>query len=140
VRRSSQGSADGWGMGQENPYQAPRADVDAMPVVTEGLETLISGHKLLSYAILTNVSAAGLRVLVAGGFGLLSVVGLALSLVAIFRLATGMGYSTAVKVLLTLAMLVPVASLGVMLILSRRATRRLRDAGYRFGLLGISRR
>jgi uncharacterized membrane protein YhaH (DUF805 family) len=126
-------------MGQENPYQAPKADVDARPVVTEGLETLISGHKLLSYAILMNVCSAGLKVLVARGFGLLSVVALALSLVATFRLASGMGYSRGVKILLTLAMLVPVVSLVVLLTLSSRATRRLRDAGYKIGLLGFSR-
>jgi hypothetical protein len=132
-------SADSKGMNQANPYRAPRADVDVEPVVTEGLGEIASGQKLLVRAILVNVCSWGLRVWLGERWGLVSIVAIVMSLLGIVRLATGMRYGTVKKVLLLVAMFIPLVNLMVLLSLNSRATVRLRAAGYRIGLLGASR-
>lgn len=126
-------------MNTSNPYEAPKADV-AMPVADEPqTEQVASAQKLIIYAILAYFAAAVVRVLL-GPVGLLvGVAALLMGLVGAYRLCTGLGYPMAIRVLLMLLMCVPLVSLIVLLVLNGKATRRLRDAGYRVGLLGASR-
>lgn len=56
----------------------------------------------------------------------------------IFRLGTGLGLHPVVGVFLILAMFVPLLNLIILLVLNARATRTLREAGYKVGLLGAS--
>jgi hypothetical protein len=62
-----------------------------------------------------------------------------MALVGMFRMGVGMGYSRAMRILLMVAMVVPLVSFVTMLVVSSLATRRLRAAGYKVGLLGVSR-
>lgn len=126
-------------MNTSNPYEAPKADV-AMSVADEPqTEQVASAQKLIIYAILAYFAAAVVRVLL-GPVGLLvGVAALLMGLVGAYRLCTGLGYPMAIRVLLMLLMCVPLVSLIVLLVLNGKATRRLRDAGYRVGLLGASR-
>jgi hypothetical protein len=128
-------------MSQANPYQAPQADLDSRPAVSvEGIEKVAGGQRLVIWGILVNIAAWGLQLAISPFLGLLLSLGaIGLSLVGIFRLATGMGYATAVKILLLVAMLVPIVNVLLLLTVNARATRRLRAAGYRVGLLGASR-
>ncbi|MFC5526838.1 hypothetical protein ACFPPA_13940 [Rhodanobacter ginsengisoli] len=126
-------------MNTSNPYEAPKADV-AMPVADEPQTELVaSAQKLIIYAILAYFAAAVVRMLL-GPVGLLvGVTAVLMGLVGAYRLCTGLGYPMAVRVLLMVLMCVPLVSLIVLLVLNGKATRRLRDAGYRVGLLGASR-
>ncbi len=111
-----------------------------MPVADEPqIEQVASAQKLIIYAILAYFAAAVVRVLL-GPVGLLVAVAAALTgLLGAYRLCTGLGYAMATRVLLMVLMCVPLVSLIVLLVLNGKATRRLRDAGYRVGLLGASR-
>jgi len=62
-----------------------------------------------------------------------------MSFVGMFRLAGGLGYSTAVKILLVVLLLVPLVGLITLLVLNSRATKALQAAGYKVGLLGARR-
>jgi hypothetical protein len=61
-----------------------------------------------------------------------------LMLYAIYRLARALGYSALITMLLMLAMFVPLVGLVCLLVVNAGATRRLREAGVRVGLLGAS--
>ena len=50
-----------------------------------------------------------------------------------------MEFSIVAKILLVILMFVPLVNLITLLVLNARATRRLREAGYKVGLLGASR-
>jgi hypothetical protein len=62
-----------------------------------------------------------------------------LAIVGLYRLASGLGYSTGVKVLLFVLMIVPLVSLVTLFYLNSKATPLLRRAGYKVGLLGARR-
>jgi len=61
---------------------------------------------------------------------------LAFMIVSVVRLAAAMGTGTATRVLLALAMFIPLVNLLVLLVLNGRATRRLEAAGLKVGLMG----
>jgi hypothetical protein len=122
-----------------NPYEAPKADV-AMPLADEPrIEQVASAQKLIIYAILAYFAAAVVRALLGPAGLLIGVAAVLMGLLGAYRLCTGLGYSVAIRVVLLLLMCVPLVSLIVLLVLNGKATRRLRAAGYRVGLLGASR-
>ena len=57
----------------------------------------------------------------------------------ILRISSGLGYGTGTKVILVILMFVPLVGLITLLVLNAKATNRLREAGYKVGLLGASR-
>ncbi len=126
-------------MTQPNPFQTPAAELTADQPGAASLTELARGQKLLIYAILINIAAIVLRsalsTVVAGILGLVT---LALAIMGIFGMAAALRFSSAVKVLLTLSMLVPFVNLIVMLFLNVRATKVLKAGGYKVGLLGAS--
>jgi hypothetical protein len=109
------------------------------------LRAVARSHRLINLAILTNLCMFGLIFVLPGAL-LKSGVGaalLALVFVGVGVLTLGatawLAYSlsgVAVAVLCVLLMFVPAISIVTLLILSRIATRRLRAAGCRVGLLG----
>ena len=115
-------------------------DEDAGPEAADAqdLDKAASGQKMLIASIAANLvlnaaARAGLPpvasvalVLLLGAFSLLGVV----------RLCTGLGKSTALTVGCMVLSFFPVLNLGVWLLLSMQATRALRAAGWRVGLLG----
>jgi len=124
---------------QPNPYQAPKAELGGVDS-SEEIDKVRTGQKMLIYAILLNFVNIGLQ---AAGIPLLgfvvAITALILSLVGIFRVASGMGFGVLAKILLVILMFVPLVNLITLLILNSRATRLLREAGYTVGLMGASR-
>lgn len=125
-------------MTQTNPYVSPNSDVEKHTETDEQIEKVASGQKMIIYAILCHF--AGVAVLTTlGPYGLIfSVAALTLAIIGFIRLASGLGYSIPVRILLILLMLVPLISLITLLVLNSKATNRLRKAGYRVGFLGAS--
>lgn len=123
-----------------NPYATPQAQVaDFKSDGKEGQETLrriASGQKLIIYAILGQILAVGVSTTIEVPGGLLILAALVFSLVGVVKLAGALGASVLVRVLLALGMFLPLISLVILLSLSSRATKRLRAAGYKVGLLG----
>lgn len=123
----------------KNPYEAPRARVEGALETSEGVEKLASGQKLVIYAILLNLAALALQVAVGPLGGLLGIAGLVLSLIGVVRLGVGFGLSVFLRIVLCILMFVPLLNLIALLVMNSRATARLREAGYKVGLLGASR-
>lgn len=123
-----------------SPTQQPRSDAHLT-------EKVASGQKLIIYALLVQVVAGalmgvlgdtvGLTGLVAGGTALIGAV--VISFVGMFRIAGGLGYSNVAKVFLLVLLLLPLIGLITLLVLNSRATKRLREAGYKVGLMGARR-
>lgn len=124
-------------MSSNNPYEAPRSRVEDHPADNADLQQIASGQKLVIYSIILNFATIALRS--SGGLALgLSLVALVMSLVGIVRLCGGFGHSTGTKVLLVIGCFVPLVNLVILVVLSMKATGRLREAGYKVGLLGAS--
>jgi hypothetical protein len=121
-----------------NPYAPPEARI-ADPVEQGAgdillLNRIASGQRLLVVAVLVSfVSSAfpdsGVGAIVAIVSGIIAIVGAV-------RLSAALGNPVWARVVSGLLMIVPLANLITMLVLSSRATRRLRAGGYRVGLLG----
>ena len=104
----------------------------------ESVALVATGQRAVIYAILINLVAYALRTTVGAAFFVLALLGLGLSLVGVYRLATGLGMSTWVKGLVVVCMFIPIVSLVTLFVLNSKATTMLRTAGYRVGLLGAS--
>jgi len=122
-----------------NPYEAPKAPVGDSLRDDPGIEQLVSGQKLVIYAILVYLAIILVRTAVGPIAGLLAIGSLVLSIMGILRISEGLGYGTGTKVLLFILMFVPLVGLITLLVLNSKATSLLRAAGYKVGLLGASR-
>jgi hypothetical protein len=127
-----------------NPYSPPSANVSDSaahsPLEIDRLNRIASGQRLMIIAILVALSA-NLLVPFVGGFALVISFGASVaSIVGAVRLAHALGSPGAVCFLFAVLMLVPVVNLVLILIMSMRATRALRAAGYQVGLLGAKAR
>jgi hypothetical protein len=117
-----------------------RADVNET-----SLRDLASGQKLIILAIGINLLAIVLNYLLDELTAQLltaaaTLVGIVLAITGLLRLAGGLGYSTGMKVILIVLLFVPLVSLITLVILNSRATRILREHGYRVGLFGASKK
>jgi len=120
----------------ENPYQSPSAVVDVREQRSSSLGDVASGQKLVIYAILLYFLAAALRTAV-GPIALLAFLAcLVMSWTGIYKIARGLDYPVGWRIVLLVLMLVPLVGLLVLVMLSSKATSRLRKAGYSVGLLG----
>lgn len=124
-----------------NPYQPPRARVDVPADTATDVGRVISGQRLAIYAVLAHLLSLPVQAAAGALAGLaLSLVALALSIFGIVRLGSGLGMLPVTKLLLALLMFVPLVNLLVLLVVNRRATRVLRDAGRTVGWFGVSQR
>ena len=123
----------------ENPYQSPAANVSA-PVRRERfndrLDDVAYGQKKLIYAILLYIGA----VVLAPFVGPLSVIAILITIgmswAGIYQITRGLAYPFWLRVVLLVLMLVPGLGLLTLLLLSNRATARMKGAGYPVGFLG----
>ncbi|MDR2112792.1 MAG: hypothetical protein LBQ62_06815 [Candidatus Accumulibacter sp.] len=126
-------------MKQANPYSPPSstvADAEDSFIDLDRHNRIAAGQRMMVFAVLVSLLAMPLRA-VTGEFTLaISIVTAILAVVGVVRLTRGLGHSVPVCILCAILMIVPLLNLIVMLILNARATRRLRAAGYRVGLLG----
>ncbi|GLQ88163.1 hypothetical protein [Dyella flagellata] len=125
-------------MSSDNPYEAPQSQVDDRPLSDSAdLQQIASGQKLVIYSIILNFVTMAARN--SGGLALaLSLVALVMAIIGIVRLCGGFGHATSTKVLLVIGCFVPLVNLVILVVLSMKATSRLREAGYKVGLLGAS--
>ena len=138
-----------------NPYRPPQAQVRDIPESAADAETIAqlgSGQKLAIYAIGTYIGTMLVRVLLTRLFkssleeddlflisllaGAAVLVAFVLSVVGQWRMAAGLGISTGLRVLIVILLFIPLMNIVMLLILSSRATRALRQAGYRVGFFG----
>jgi hypothetical protein len=130
----------GENMSVNNPYDAPKSIVDDVVQHSQSLDQVASGQKLIIYSILLSFAsmAANTAFPPALVFALVLVTAV-MSIVGAVRLCNGMGFSALSKVLIIIGLLLPIVSLFVLVTLSIRATSRLKEAGYKVGLLGAKR-
>lgn len=138
-----------------NPYRPPQAQVRDMPeseADAESIAQLGSGQKLAIYAICTYIGTVLVRVLLAAVFkssledddlvliglfaGAAFLVAFVFSVVGQWRMADGLGISIGLRVLIVILLFIPLVNIVILLILSSRTTRALRQAGYRVGFFG----
>jgi hypothetical protein len=125
-------------MAQDNPFQTPNSSVGATATEVAGIADVASGQKLVIYAILVYFLAIVLQFVI-GPFAALLLLGtLVMAILGIVRLASGLGISIAMRIVLVILLFIPLVGLIVLLSLNSRATKALREAGYRVGLLGAS--
>jgi hypothetical protein len=126
-----------------NPYAPPTAPVDGPTLDADRakLRDIARHQRTINLMILAQfllyLAAAATREVDGSAFvvGLVALVILALSLLATFRLA-GTLYTTPMAILYGILMFAPCIGLIVLLLLNQEATRRLRNAGFKVGLLG----
>lgn len=144
---------------EPNPYSPPKAEVRDVfdpGIDEERLERLRSGQKLAIYAILIYLVAIVIRtglsstplspgtpgLLAAVGSGLLLMAGglaaLIMSLMGVWKMGYGLGVGTILRVVMLIFMIVPLINILLLLVVNARATRKLRQAGYKVGFLGVS--
>jgi hypothetical protein len=107
------------------------------------IELVATGQRLLILAVVVNLGVAAVRGAAGDNWAIVGpavVVGALVSIVALMRLATGLGYSSETKGLMVIFAFVPLASLVMLGIVNARATKALRAAGYRVGFFGAERR
>jgi hypothetical protein len=120
----------------ENPYRSPNAVVTTRERPNPELDDVVSGQKLVIYAILLYFVAALLRTAF-GPIALLAFVAcLVMSWIGLYRIGRGLAYPMWGRIVLLVLMLVPLVGLLVLVMLSSRATSRMKKAGYSVGLLG----
>ena len=140
---------------ESNPYSPPKAevrDVFDLEMDEERLERLRFGQKLAIYAILiylvtlvVQLSLAGAAhnpgvlmaasglLLIAGGFA-----ALVMSFMGVWKMGYGLGVGAILRVVMLIFLIVPFINILLLLIVNARATRKLRQAGYKVGFLGVS--
>lgn len=121
----------------ENPYQSSGSTLQPAQQRSASLDALASGQKLVIYAALSYIAAAFLGSVLGPAAWLLILLMLVLGGMGLFRISGGLNHPLWLRVLLILLTLLPLVGLLVLLVMSNRATGRLRDAGYSVGLLGV---
>ena len=116
---------------EETPATAEAGSSDSQ------IEDVRVGQKLIIYAILLNVTVA-----IAAAYypllGVVQIVTLIVTILGLLRLFRGLGTAIWARVILIILMFVPLVNLVVLLMLNSRATKALREAGYKVGLMGAS--
>jgi hypothetical protein len=128
-----------------NPYAAPSAVVSEG--VTERMERarmqrVAAGQRMMVWAVLgmfaSNLvtrSVDGNALGLALG-GLISIACLVFAIVGVVRLANALGSNTVMCIIAAICMIIPLVNLVTMVLMSMRATRTLRAAGYDVGFMG----
>jgi hypothetical protein len=147
--------AQGWHPHADLPLPAPARDDaeeeddehDARPASVAGrtrarefdLERAAVGQRMLVFSILGGFVVNGIERGAHPHFAVILALSLALtvySLVGVVRLGSGLGRSTGAKISCMVLTCVPLVNLATWIVLSLQATRALRAAGWKVGLLG----
>lgn len=122
-----------------NPYAPPDSQPDHSIKLEKEIEKVRTGQKLLIYAILLNVGVT-ISSMYLPMLGLLQFGVLGVSIYGLVRLFQGLKMAMWVRGIIFLTMILPLINLLVLLRLNSRATKTLREAGYKVGLMGASSR
>lgn len=120
-----------------DPYTPPAARVDDVGKTGGNTEDVRKGQKLILYAILINIAVFFL-VNVNPLLGLINLVSLGMSIWGLVLLGRGMESSLLMKVVCVICLFIPFVNFITLLVLNSKATKILRDAGYKVGLMGAS--
>ena len=120
-----------------DPYTPPTSELAVPQKSSREIELIRTGQKLLIYAILLNIAGSVIAVF-APQLAFLQLLVLGVSIVGMVKLFQGFNTAMWARVLMFLSMLIPLVNLIVLLRLNARATRELRAAGYKVGLMGAS--
>jgi hypothetical protein len=132
------------------PYDPPKSQIVDRSAPDERVEKVRTGQRLVIWAILLYFGLSALSVIAGSSqstlflavFGLLTLVGVVamfvMSLVGIFRIWSGLQTSLAARVLMLFLLLIPLIGLLMLISINGRATKFLRQHGYRVGLLGAA--
>ena len=119
---------------------SPQLTVRFAGTPSRSLEQIASGQKLISYAILINLGLYLLSLMLGEMAALLlalvAIGAFVIALIGVGRISTGLGDSTASRILHAVALLVPLVSLVVLISINSRASKALKAAGYKIGFLG----
>ena len=128
-------------MDQNNPYEAPLANIENRPTIpiTAGLEKTAKGQKLVVYAVLIYFIAAFSRIYIGPFAFLLLFASLIMSLIGLYMVLAERQSHIAVKILLFILLFIPLVNIFVLLRINAQATKTLREAGYKVGLMGAKR-
>jgi hypothetical protein len=108
-------------------------------LVSDGVKKVLSGQRLMQYAILAYIASVAVQMYVSPLAGSLGVVlTTIIGVVGFVKVSRGLRDSAFMTIVLVVLMLVPIVNLITLLIVNSRATRALRSAGYRVGFLGAS--
>ena len=115
-----------------------------MPDSNRPIARVVTGQKMVLYAIVLWLATpilwgAASQLFQEWNGPLILVLAVApylLGLFGLLRLWSGLGYSELTKLFLLLLLFIPVINVLVLLLINGRATRALRTAGYKIGLLG----
>ncbi|MEM8984172.1 MAG: hypothetical protein AAGC71_14160 [Pseudomonadota bacterium] len=128
-------------MTNENPYQPPESDlstgVGAGGLNEKTFNHLAQGQKMAIYAIVIYFIAAMSVSSIGGIAGLLVILALILALIGLVRILLGSEIGWFAKVLLFVAMFIPLINLLALARTNHIATKELRAAGYKVGFLGV---
>lgn len=117
---------------------APAQEIETAEPHDPSLALMAIGQKLAIDAILLNMLARGLtKEISLIGLGLYLTVLAALSMFGLLRMVRGLQFSRTARVLTVLGGMVPGLSVIVMLAISMKVSRRLKDAGIEVGFLGV---
>lgn len=120
-----------------NPYQSPQSRL--AQTADGNIDEVAAGQKLVIFAILGYFVAVFSQILIGSMAIVIALAAFGLALAGIFKLGSGMGFSTLNKAICVLLMFVPLVGLLMLLVLNSKATSRLRAAGYTVGFLGAQR-
>ena len=121
-----------------NSETIPPVPSSATPPPIPSIEQVASGQKMIIYAVLLNLGAIALQFAIGPTAAILMLVSAILAIIGILKLTTGLGNSIAAKIIYIILMFIPFVSLITLLVLNSKATNKLREAGYKVGLLGAS--
>ncbi len=121
-----------------NPYQAPQTAPTTPVSADTQLESVRSGQRMIIFGILAYFAAIIIQFVIGPFAAVGLLVSLILGLIGIVRLSSGLGYHVGLVVLFVILMIIPLVGLVTLLILNSKATKVLREHGYRVGLLGAS--
>ena len=126
-----------------NPYAAPSAAVSEYVSIDDKdrIRRIARGQRMMVWAVLgqwfaSAVSVASDSVALKGVMSLAAIACMVMAIVGAVRLSRALGSHVVTTVLVAILMIVPLINLVTMLVLSMRATRALRKAGVRVGLMG----
>lgn len=127
-------------MNDSNPYKAPLSDIQNRldPEVSERMERMSFGQKLVIYAVLIYFLAAVARLIIGPLAFVLVFASLIMSLVGLYKVLSARQSHILVKIILFILLFVPLINILVLLSINSRATKALREAGYRVGIMGAS--
>jgi hypothetical protein len=132
------------------PYDPPKSQIVDVRAPDERAEKVRTGQRLVIWAILLYFGIAAISAIVNTTqspalsiiFAAITLIGViaifVMSLMGIFRIWSGLQTSVPVRVLLLFLLLIPLIGLLTLIAINGRATKFLRQHGYRVGFLGAA--